>query len=333
MKQQCIRIVFAFAAFPAVAGPYDQPYALFVPAHRSEVRDIEPAMVVAVDGKPTRGRRAEPVAPGFHEVEVSLPSPRGTSRPGREVITIAAEPCTRYYIGAQRSTATSRDWSAFVERSEAIGECDVQTATVQRDAARFTLVMHEAPRYVAIDGTTLVYVANAKVPVIRVSPGAYYALQAGVWFTASTLSGPWIVATTVPAAIYAIPASSPVHYVTYVRIYNATPTAVYVGYAPTYVVTAYGGTSVNVYGHWGEAYNTATGVSAQGAAGTVTGPNGETHSAVAGRLGDDRYANVDGTQYRHTGNGWERRDASTGEWAPAKRSRSSQPTRPEARRR
>ena len=39
----------------------------------------------------------------------------------------------------------------------------------------------------------------------------------------------------VPAAIYTIPASSPLHYVTYVHIYEATPTVVYVGYTPGYM--------------------------------------------------------------------------------------------------
>jgi len=45
---------------------------------------------------------------------------------------------------------------------------------------------------------------------------------------------PWVVAASVPAVIYTIPASSPLHYVTYVRIYEATPQVVYVGYTPGY---------------------------------------------------------------------------------------------------
>jgi hypothetical protein len=47
-------------------------------------------------------------------------------------------------------------------------------------------------------------------------------------------------------AIYAIPPSSPLYYVTYVRIYEATPTVVYEGYTPGYLgtVVAPGGTVV-----------------------------------------------------------------------------------------
>ena len=89
---------------------------------------------------------------------------------------------------------------------------------------------------------------NASAPVIRVDDKTWYACQDGVWFVASALNGPWTVATTVPAVIYTIPPSSPVYYVTYVRVYRATPTHVYVGYTPGYygAVVAPGG--VVVYG-------------------------------------------------------------------------------------
>ncbi len=58
-----------------------------------------------------------------------------------------------------------------------------------------------------------------------------------MWFTAPTLQGPWAVATSVPAEIYAIPPSSPIYYATYVRIYDSTPTTVTVGYLPGYMGT------------------------------------------------------------------------------------------------
>jgi len=43
------------------------------------------------------------------------------------------------------------------------------------------------------------------------------------------------VATFVPAVIYAIPASSPLHYVTCVQVYAVTPEFVYEGYTPGYL--------------------------------------------------------------------------------------------------
>jgi hypothetical protein len=56
------------------------------------------------------------------------------------------------------------------------------------------------------------------------------------------------VAAAVPAVIYTIPPSSPLHYVTYVRIYGSTPTVVYVGYTPGYYGTVLSSDGVVVYG-------------------------------------------------------------------------------------
>jgi hypothetical protein len=122
------------------------------------------------------------------------------------------------------------------------------TARVERISASFTVQTDGDPRLAAISGTSLQYVVNASAPVIRVDEKSWYACQDGVWFTAPSLNGPWAVATSVPAEIYAIPPSSPVYYVTYVRVYRATPTYVYVGYTPGYygAVVAPGG--VVVYG-------------------------------------------------------------------------------------
>ncbi len=47
-------------------------------------------------------------------------------------------------------------------------------------------------------------------------------------------NGPWAVATTVPQVIYTIPPTSPMYNVTYVQIYNATPTTVVTGYTAGY---------------------------------------------------------------------------------------------------
>jgi hypothetical protein len=124
-----------------------------------------------------------------------------------------------------------------------------QTATVPLvNGPKFTPNFDGAPQYAPIAGTTLSYVVNSSEPIIQTAPGAYYAVTSGVWFTAPSLTGPWSVATSVPAAIYAIPASSPLHYVTYVRIYEATPQVVYVGYTPGYLGTVVEPTGTVVYG-------------------------------------------------------------------------------------
>ena len=93
------------------------------------------------------------------------------------------------------------------------------------------------PKLVAIEGTSLHYAANTATPVIQVSPTSYYAVENAVWFTSASAGGPWAVATSVPSVIYTIPPTSPLYYVTYVRVYQTTPTTVYVGYTPGYYGT------------------------------------------------------------------------------------------------
>jgi hypothetical protein len=77
----------------------------------------------------------------------------------------------------------------------------------------------------------------------RSESSGFFAVSAGAWFTAPTVTGPWVLATSVPDVIYTIPTSSPLHYVTYVRVYGATPQVIYVGYTPGYM-----GTVVDPYG-------------------------------------------------------------------------------------
>jgi hypothetical protein len=118
-----------------------------------------------------------------------------------------------------------------------------QTATVKRSEAKMPPPQYDGePKFAPIEGTSLKYAVNTATPVIETAPGQYYAVVNGVWFAGSTPSGPWIVTDSVPAAIYTIPPSSPLYYVTYVHVYGGTPDVVYVGYTPgyygTYVVPA-----------------------------------------------------------------------------------------------
>ena len=53
----------------------------------------------------------------------------------------------------------------------------------------------------------------------------YYLCFQGVWFMSRSPNGPWEVASTIPAQIYTIPASSPSHHVTYVTIKRTTTTS------------------------------------------------------------------------------------------------------------
>jgi hypothetical protein len=121
-----------------------------------------------------------------------------------------------------------------------------QTATVPRKGGpAFTAKYDGAPQFVDEPGTPLARAINASVPVIRAG-NAYYAVKTGLWFTATQPTGPWAIATSVPPSIYAIPPTSPIYYVTFVRIYGATDKAVFEGYTPGYLgaYVAPGGTVV-----------------------------------------------------------------------------------------
>lgn len=108
-----------------------------------------------------------------------------------------------------------------------------QTAKVDRKAT-FTPKIDGEPKLEPIEGTTLARVANSATPIIKVDEQHFYAVENGVWFAAPALAGPWAVATSIPAVIYTIPATSPVYYVTYVYVYDVTPSTVVVGYTPGY---------------------------------------------------------------------------------------------------
>lgn len=132
-------------------------------------------------------------------------------------------------------------------RAAAVTNAIPQTASVPRkDGPTFAPKFDGAPQFADIPGTALAYAVNAGVPVIRTAPDGYYAVKAGIWFTAKNPAGPWTLATAVPDAIYAIPPSSPVYFATYVRIYGATPDVVFTGYTPGYLgaYVAPGGTVV-----------------------------------------------------------------------------------------
>lgn len=122
------------------------------------------------------------------------------------------------------------------------------TAIVYRAKATFTPVINGPPELKPIPDTSLMYVFNSPMPIIMVSQFQWYGVQNGVWFTASSAQGPWAVATTIPAAIYSIPPSSPLYYVTYVKIYDVTPQTVVVGYTPGYMGTVVTTEGVVVYG-------------------------------------------------------------------------------------
>ena len=124
-----------------------------------------------------------------------------------------------------------------------------QTATITRAEAKLTVQYDGEATFVPIEGTSMSYAKNTSAPVIKVSDNNYYCVEAGVWFKAPSPQGPWRIVDTVPPDIYTIPPSSPLYYVTYVKVYGSTPDVVYVGYTPGYYGTVVSAsTTTVVYG-------------------------------------------------------------------------------------
>jgi hypothetical protein len=131
-----------------------------------------------------------------------------------------------------------------------IADSITTTTKIDRKTAKLEPVptYDGGPQLMAIDKTPLFYVANSATPVIKVDETTWYACQNGVWFVAASVDGPWAVATTVPAVIYSIPPSSPVYYVTYVRVYRFDDQYVWTGYTPGYYGTVVSSDGTVVYG-------------------------------------------------------------------------------------
>lgn len=117
---------------------------------------------------------------------------------------------------------------------------------IERANATLTVVYAGDPRFEQLGDTRLEYAVNTSFDVLRYKR-RYYACHEARWYTARRPEGPWTLADEVPEVIYSIPPSHPLHRVTYVRIYDATPTTVTYGYTSGYSM-GYVSSGVVVYG-------------------------------------------------------------------------------------
>lgn len=108
------------------------------------------------------------------------------------------------------------------------------TARVQAGSITPTIAYAGDAQFAPIETTDLSYATNTTETVIKVGE-RYFLLQDGVWFVADNPNGPWQLAREVPEAIYQIPPSSPVYNVTYVRVYDTEPDAVWYSYTMGYL--------------------------------------------------------------------------------------------------
>src|SRR6185503_19670548 len=93
-----------------------------------------------------------------------------------------------------------------------------QTARVSKKGVMAPEVVYQgAPQFETIEKTTVARATNTSNDIFKVGD-LYYMCFQGVWFKATSPSGPWEVTGSIPEQIYEIPASSPSHHVTYVTV-------------------------------------------------------------------------------------------------------------------
>lgn len=149
-------------------------------------------------------------------------------------------------IGSPKSTVLGSVQGTPESKEAIIANSIPQTATITRSEAKLTVQYDGEPTFLPIEGTSMMYAKNTSAAVIKISGDKYYCVEAGVWFTGPSSKGPWAVADSIPAEIYDIPPSSPLYYVTYVKVYGSTPAVVYTGYTPGYYGTVVSSSTMTV---------------------------------------------------------------------------------------
>ena len=80
------------------------------------------------------------------------------------------------------------------------------------------MVYQGTPQFKPIEGTkTVEQAVNTDKDIVKYGD-LYYLCFQGVWFMSKAATGPWEVTSSIPQAIYTIPASSSSHHVTYVTV-------------------------------------------------------------------------------------------------------------------
>jgi hypothetical protein len=108
-----------------------------------------------------------------------------------------------------------------------------KTGIVNRSEAKVEVIYDGEPKFEPIESTTVYYAVNTPNDVLRLG-STYYVCHEAVWFVGPSPTGPWTVTDVVPKEIYSIPPTSPKHNVTYVYVYDSTPTTVTCGHTSGY---------------------------------------------------------------------------------------------------
>lgn len=113
-------------ATAALAGPFDQPYAIITTDPKPAADPLlRPVIVNRVDGENAVDHRAI-VAPGRRKITVDLPPRRGFHRPTQRTFELQVKPCVRYHVAAKLATSSGQEWKPVIRGEERIGECEAK---------------------------------------------------------------------------------------------------------------------------------------------------------------------------------------------------------------
>ena len=82
-----------------------------------------PVRIVSVDGQ-IEFHNPVQVAPGQRWVVVEAAPGSGANLRTQQSFVLKVEPCTRYYLAADRRSPLASDWQLVVERTEPVGSCN-----------------------------------------------------------------------------------------------------------------------------------------------------------------------------------------------------------------
>ena len=120
------------AATAALAGPFDQPYAI-ITTDTKPAADflLRPVIVNRVDGENAMDHRAV-VAPGVRKVTVDLPPRKGFHLATQQTFDLEVKPCVRYHVAAKLANSTSQEWKPVIRSQERIGECEAKFSVASK---------------------------------------------------------------------------------------------------------------------------------------------------------------------------------------------------------
>ncbi len=119
-----MKILLPTFALMALAGCAAAPMSLLdgTPYHRTYLNRY-PVQIVAVNGDFTL-ERPKRVYAGVNTLVVETAPVGGIRIARQQAVAFKVQPCTRYYLAAERATSLSQDWTLVIDHVESVAGCN-----------------------------------------------------------------------------------------------------------------------------------------------------------------------------------------------------------------